>query len=442
MGSRSGFIRKPLEQAAGQFCQLGPTTRSASRRRLQSELEMAEGLCVPSLLFDSEVSEESDGGRSGPDAGDSALAGATVVLDHSGAGVRAGSHSPRIRSPIRPIGAGAPSSELSRPSRMAVIRKNYESAGVSNQVVELLVGGTRKSTLSAYESAWNGSVNWNVRRNEDPILPAIGRVLEFLTSLAESGKAYRTINVFRSMFSSTIGKIDGVEVGKHPLVVRLMKGIYHRTPPAPKYSSFWNVSSIVDYFQALGPNESLSLADLSQKCAMLLALASLCRISELAGINRRSITVKGSTMRMSLSSPRKSQRGGAPLHVINLNRMVPPGLACPVATLEAYLLASDTLRTANGSEFLFLGLRPPHRSIGASSVSRWLKLTLEKAGIDTEVYTAHSTRGAAASRAANAGLSVESILKAGSWSSESTFTRFYRRQLHPAAETNTLPVES
>jgi hypothetical protein len=47
--------------------------------------------------------------------------------------------------------------------------------------------------LSTYELAWKGWVNWNVWRNEDPMLPAIGRVLEFLTSLPESGKAYRTI---------------------------------------------------------------------------------------------------------------------------------------------------------------------------------------------------------------------------------------------------------
>ena len=122
--------------------------------------------------------------------------------------------------------------------------------------------------------------------------------------------------------------------------------------------------------------------------------------------------------------------------------MIPPSLACPVTTLEAYLLASDTLRANSGPEFLFLGLPSRHRSIGASFVSRWLKLILEKAGIDTKVYTAHSTRGASASRAADAGMSVESILKAGNWSSESTFTRFYRRQLDPAEETNTLPVES
>ena len=63
------------------------------------------------------------------------------------------------------------------------------------------------------------------------------------------------------------------------------------------------------------------------------------------------------------------------------------------------------------------------------SVRSWLKLTLEKAGIDTKVYTANSSRGASASRAADAGVSVEFILnKAGNWSSESTFTRFLRNQ--------------
>ena len=41
---------------------------------------------------------------------------------------------------FRPIGAGAPSSELSRTSHMAVIRENYESTSVSNQVVELTFG--------------------------------------------------------------------------------------------------------------------------------------------------------------------------------------------------------------------------------------------------------------------------------------------------------------
>jgi hypothetical protein len=63
--------------------------------------------------------------------------------------------------------------------------------------------------------------------------PPVTKVLEFLSWLVGKGKAYRTINLSRSMLSSTLGKIDGVDIGKHPLVVKLMKGAYNKKPPIP-----------------------------------------------------------------------------------------------------------------------------------------------------------------------------------------------------------------
>lgn len=116
--------------------------------------------------------------------------------------------------------------------------------------------------------------------------PSIGQVLEFLGALASQGKAYRTINVYRSMLSSTLQGIEGVKIGKHPLVIRLLKGIYNRTPPTPRYTGFWDVAAVVDYFVAMDVNEDLPFSILSRKCAMLLALSSLGRVSELAGLAR------------------------------------------------------------------------------------------------------------------------------------------------------------
>ena len=60
-------------------------------------------------------------------------------------------------------------------------------------------------------------------------------------------------------------------------------------------------------------------------------------------------------------------------------------------------------------------------------VARLIKATLSGSGIHTSVYSAHSTRGASASNATNLGVPTDTILSAGSWNSESTFTRFYRR---------------
>ena len=64
----------------------------------------------------------------------------------------------------------------------------------------------------------------------------------------------------------------GYEVGQHPLVSRTLKGIFHERPPQPRYSETWNVAAVTTYIESLGENDSLSLAILTHKLVMLLAL--------------------------------------------------------------------------------------------------------------------------------------------------------------------------
>jgi len=42
--------------------------------------------------------------------------------------------------------------------------------------------------------------------------------MNFLASLFEQGYQYRSVNSYRSAISSVHEKVDGEEVGKHPLV--------------------------------------------------------------------------------------------------------------------------------------------------------------------------------------------------------------------------------
>jgi hypothetical protein len=43
------------------------------------------------------------------------------------------------------------------------------------------------------------------------------------------------------MLSSTLVKIDAVDIGKHPHVVKLIKGVYNKYPLASKYKGFLDV---------------------------------------------------------------------------------------------------------------------------------------------------------------------------------------------------------
>ena len=61
-------------------------------------------------------------------------------------------------------------------------------------------------------------------------------VITFLSDSFLMGKAYSTINVYRSMLSVTLPQVDGQDVGKHPTVIKVMKGIFNSNPPKPQYA--------------------------------------------------------------------------------------------------------------------------------------------------------------------------------------------------------------
>ena len=94
---------------------------------------------------------------------------------------------------------------------------------------------------------------------------------------------------------------------------------------------------------------------------------------------------------------------------------------CPVRALKCYEGRSKDLRKKEGRiNPLFIATRKPHRPVKACTIGRWLKVVMSQAGIDTKQLTAHSTRGAATSKAKSSGASMADI-------SGSTFARFYHR---------------
>ena len=71
----------------------------------------------------------------------------------------------------------------------------------------------------------------------------------------------------------------------------------------------------------------------------------------------------------------------------------------------------------------------PHKPVTSQRIAHWLKDVLGMAGIDTAVFSAHSTRGAATSAAFSKGVPVAEILQMADWPGASTFRRFYLREV-------------
>ena len=337
-----------------------------------------------------------------------------------------GGHSNRPGRIQPPNGnGGSPSA-----SRLDHLRRSYNAEGLSDRVIEILRKSWRSSTEAAYSSAWKQWDCWCLERGSDPISAPINTILEFLLHQYEAGKMYRTINTMRSAISMTHEEVDGVRVGQHALVTRFLKGIYNCRPPCPKYSCTRDVDIVLRYIENLPDNKDLSFQQLSHKLVMLMALANADRCSDLAALDLSYHSSVGNGERFRIPGLTKSRRKGPPLESFYSSFPEAPRL-CPVATLHCYIERSKHLRCGSqGKDPLFISVRKPHKPVKPATIGHWIKAMMKAAGINTDMFSAHSTRGASTSKANTLGVSSADILKAANWSSTSTFCRFYHRPTH------------
>lgn len=98
------------------------------------------------------------------------------------------------------------------------------------------------------------------------------------------------------------------------------------------------------------------------------------------------------------------------------------------SVLLSYL---EKIKDLRGSEVkLFISFKNPCKVVGTQKLSWWIKLVLTNSGIDTNVFSAYSTRHAAKSAAKRQGVNIDVIRKTAGWSKDSeTFARFYDRRV-------------
>lgn len=84
-----------------------------------------------------------------------------------------------------------------------------------------------------------------------------------------------------------------------------------------------------------------------------------------------------------------------------------PSLCVAFVILE-YLEITKNLRTENNKKLL-ISIVKPHNDASFQTIGHWIKSLLNKAGIDTNQFTAYSTRHAAVSAAIKSGLNIDTI---------------------------------
>lgn len=272
---------------------------------------------------------------------------------------------------------------------------------------------------TAYRKWWIFCKNYKM----DVYQPSTNSFVQFLNEQYKNGASYSTLNTYRSAINFIINtKVD------EKIINRFLKGVFKLRPVFPKYKTTWDPSIVLKFVATFFPLDTLTLEQLSLKLATLLALCTGHRLQTFSKIKINNIVNLGTRIEVMIfdilknSAPSKQQ----PKLVLPFFPDKPE--LCIASTLLFYIESTRTIRGQVSN--LFITHKKPHRSASVQTISRWIKTTLKRSGVDTNVFTAYSTRHASTSAAFKAGTSIETIRVTAGWSKESeTFFRYYNRPI-------------
>ena len=287
-----------------------------------------------------------------------------------------------------------------------------------------MMNGWRKSTLRQYDVYLKKWIHYCKTKNNHPLERNVNCVLQFLKHLYTLKYSYSAINTARSALSVIF---DSPPIGDTPLVSRFLKAVYNLRPNLPKYSQTWSVSTVLKHLESLSPVRFLSLQVLSHKLATLLALVTGQRLQTLHALDLKFCVYEKDCIVFNIqsllkhSTPANKTSNCVYIHAYPDNKKI-----CPMFLLKYYIKRTEKLRK---DSMLFINHMQPHNPISKDTLSRWVKISLQKAGINTTKFKVHSTRSASTSAAAAASVDINTILKAASWTNSNTFAKHYNKPI-------------
>ena len=190
---------------------------------LHSGLGRAQSICQPSVEPDRQSTGTDSPTASRACSGGTSVEGTGMVPSATGDGGEDSTPDPpeegphHSHTPRQPPRGGLPT------GREDYLRQRYKDCQVSEGATKLLLASWRQKSSKTYDSLFGKWVSWCGERDCDPVSCPIGEVINFLAHLFEQGYQYRSINSYRSATSSVHEKVDGYEVGQHPMVSRILK---------------------------------------------------------------------------------------------------------------------------------------------------------------------------------------------------------------------------
>lgn len=309
------------------------------------------------------------------------------------------------------------------PGSRSLILQALRSGGVPDNSLEICLASITRTTIQQYNVGLKLWWQFRKSKNLDLFVASVPEILQFFTLHFQNGASFGSLSSYRA----ALAQILEPSVTSDFRIRRFFKGVHSLRPSLPKYNHTWDPSIVLSYVREMSKT-TLTLEDLTYKLAILIALATGQRVQTLANINIDNIVNYGTKIVIKIPNRIKTSGKGKlqptlvlPFYDLDKN-------ICPSRTLLAYLEKTKDLRGTSSN--LFITFKKPFRNATAQTIGRWLKTMLKRSGLDTDQFSAHSTRHASTSAAARRGVSYDTIRIAAGWTQKSsTFALFYNRPI-------------
>ncbi|XP_034079168.1 uncharacterized protein LOC117550754 [Gymnodraco acuticeps] len=316
------------------------------------------------------------------------------------------------------------------------VRDRLRQGGLSDSVVQSIQAARAGSTTACYRPKWLGFQRWCEERKIEPLSCELGSILSYLQLLVDRGLAHSTVKVYAAAISSCHEGFGGRSAFSQPLMLRFLRGVRRLRPVVRASAPQWDLPLVLEAL-VTEPFDSLELSSIKAllwKTALLLALTSAKRVSELTALSvlpsclmiRVTLRPNPSFVPNSLRSAFRSraiQLGGFNLPPHSGAREAKLHLLCPVRALACYVKRTAALRRTE-QLFVCFGCGVIGKALSKKRLAGWLCECIAHAygqagkAFPTGVRV-HSTQAMAVSTALFNGVSVEDICTPG------PFIKFY-----------------
>ena len=193
------------------------------------------------------------------------------------------------------------------------------------------------------------------------------------------------------------------------------------------------VNKVLSCLESLGPNESLSLKQLTLKTTALLSILAGRRIHTLHMLSVIHMDQSLDKVIFHIIRLTKCSKTIRPNQPVVYRAYAEDELLCPVKCIYAYLAQRSEIVTQELTEFC-ITYGKPHHPASKDLLARWVKEVMGNSGIDTEIFKPHTTRVASNSAAYKLGMPLQEVLKREQWSNAGTFFTYCSREIEDSLD--------